>query len=180
MNRLAVMLAVTALAVAVLGSTPIGEAARGLVIPAKSVGPVQLKANAVTSAKVKNGSLLAVDFKQGQLPAGPAGPAGLAGPAGAAGAKGETGDRGEPATRLWMTVNENGSVARESGGESASRAATGQYFVTFERDVSQCAWLVTARVGHARVREQPSPRSLFVEVRDGGLVDSLFHIGAFC
>jgi hypothetical protein len=41
--------------------------------------------NAVTAAKVKNRSLLAVDFKAGQLPAGPAGPAGptgLTGPTG--------------------------------------------------------------------------------------------------
>jgi hypothetical protein len=178
--RLATALSATALAVSVLGSTPIGEAAREAVLPTKSVGTAQLKPDAVTTGKVKNGSLLAVDFKQGQMPVGPVGPAGPAGPAGE---KGDRGDRGEPATRLWMTVNDNGSVARESGGESASRAATGQYFVTFERDVSQCAWLVTARLGHARVREQPSPRSVFVEIREDhplGLSDSLFHIGAFC
>jgi hypothetical protein len=181
--RLATALSATALAVAVLGSTPIGEAARSLVLPPKSVGPAQLKPDAVTSGKVKNGSLLAVDFKQGQLPTGPAGPPGPAGQAGGKGDKGDRGERGEPATRLWMTINDNGSVARESGGEFASRAATGQYFVTFDRDVSQCAWLVTARVGYARVREQPSPRSVFVEIREDyplGLSDSLFHIGAFC
>jgi hypothetical protein len=36
----------------------------------------ELRANAVTSAKVKDGSLRAKDFTAGQLPAGPAGPAG--------------------------------------------------------------------------------------------------------
>ena len=48
-------------------------------LPRSSVGTAQLKANAVTSAKVKNGSLLAVDFRSGSLPAGPAGPQGPAG-----------------------------------------------------------------------------------------------------
>jgi hypothetical protein len=180
---LALVLAATALAVGVLGSTPIGEAARGLVVPAKSVGTAQLKTGAVTSAKVRNGSLLTADFRPGQLPAGPAGPQGSAGPAGPKGDRGDRGDKGdqgEPATRLWMTVNDNGTVARESGGASASRAATGQYFVTFDRDVSQCAWLATARLGSVRVREQPAPTTLAVEIRDNGLTDSLFHVGAFC
>jgi len=38
-----------------------------------SVGAKQLKRNAVTAAKVKDRSLLAKDFKAGQLPAGPQG-----------------------------------------------------------------------------------------------------------
>ena len=71
-----------------------------------SVGASQLKANAVNSSKVKNGTLLAKDFKAGQLPAGlqgatgatgAAGPAGPAGAAGAAGAKGDPGDPTAPA-----------------------------------------------------------------------------------
>ena len=42
-------------------------------LPKNSVGTKQLKKNAVVSAKVKNRSLLAVDFKAGQLPRGPKG-----------------------------------------------------------------------------------------------------------
>ena len=64
-----------------------------ITLPKNSVGSKQLKANAVTSPKVKNGSLLASDFKAGQLPAGkqgPPGPQGAQGPAGAAGASGAT------------------------------------------------------------------------------------------
>jgi hypothetical protein len=51
-------------------------------LPAKSVGTKQLKSNAVTGAKVKDGSLRAADFRPGQLPAGPAGPTGPAGASG--------------------------------------------------------------------------------------------------
>ena len=42
-------------------------------LPKNSVGTKQLRKNAVTGAKVKNASLLAKDFKAGQLPVG-AGP----------------------------------------------------------------------------------------------------------
>lgn len=66
-------------------------------LPRNSVGTAQLKRNAVTSVKVKPGSLLQSDFRQGQLPAGPQGPQGPRGPEGppgARGAEGATGARG--------------------------------------------------------------------------------------
>ena len=51
-------------------------------LPRNSVGTLQLKANAVNSAKVRNASLRAADFAPGQIPAGPAGPAGPPGSSG--------------------------------------------------------------------------------------------------
>lgn len=93
--------ALVALAVALAGT---GYAITAL--PANSVGTAQIKKAAVTSAKVRNGSLLAVDFKKGQLPRGPrgyegdvgatgaTGPTGPAGPEGPAGATGATGPAG--------------------------------------------------------------------------------------
>ena len=89
-------IATTALVVAVLGATPVGNAAGKLFLPSKSVGTAQLQNNAVNSAKVKNRSLLAIDFKKGQLPAGPQGAQGLQGPAGLKGDKGDKGDTGAP------------------------------------------------------------------------------------
>ena len=73
----ATVIALIALAVAVGGTS---YAATSL--PRNSVGTKQLKKSAVTSAKVKDASLLKRDFKAGQLPAGPAGSAGPTGPAG--------------------------------------------------------------------------------------------------
>ena len=90
--------AVTALAVAVLGATPLGHAASGLIIPKNSVGSAQLKTGAVTAAKIKNGTLTAAKFKAGQIPAGAQGPkgdAGAQGPAGAQGASGPQGPKGD-------------------------------------------------------------------------------------
>lgn len=54
-------------------------------LPRNSVGTAQVKKNAITTNHVRNGSLRAVDFARGQLPAGPQGaqgPAGAPGPAG--------------------------------------------------------------------------------------------------
>jgi hypothetical protein len=61
-------------------------------VPVNSVGTPQLKANAVVSSKVKDGSLLATDFKAGQLPAGPPGP------------QGDTGNSGPPGLSGYQIV----------------------------------------------------------------------------
>ena len=108
-------LTIAALVIAVLGWTPLGEAARQAVFPPNSVGPVQLKTNAVTSPKIRNGSvqgidiqkasltaahvkpasLLAASFRAGQLPAGPKGDKGEKGDKGDKGLKGDKGDKGD-------------------------------------------------------------------------------------
>ena len=56
-----------------------------------SVGTKQLKRNAVTGAKVKDGSLGAADFKAGELPRGERGPAGERGAIGERGLQGAPG-----------------------------------------------------------------------------------------
>jgi hypothetical protein len=74
--RIALALSIAALAVAVLGSTPLGTAAQELVIPRGAVGTEELASGAVTGAKVKDRSLGMRDFARGQVPRGPVGPAG--------------------------------------------------------------------------------------------------------
>jgi len=56
-----------------------GTSYAAMSIPQNSVGTTQLRSSAVTSAKVKDQSLLSKDFKAGQLPAGPKGATGPAG-----------------------------------------------------------------------------------------------------
>lgn len=65
-----------------------GGAYAAVKLPANSVGTRQIKPNAIRSADVRDSSLLAKDFRGGELPAGargaqgPAGARGLAGPQG--------------------------------------------------------------------------------------------------
>jgi hypothetical protein len=126
----ALVVSVIALSVA-LGGT--GYAA--IVLPANSVGKEQIKKNAVTAAKVKNRSLLAVDFKAGQLPAGPTG---ATGPKGEKGEKGEKGDPGTVDTSNFYSKGESdsrflGAAAKAAdadkldGLDSTQLADAGQY-----------------------------------------------------
>jgi hypothetical protein len=89
-------LAATALIVAVFGSAQISHAAGTLILPKRSVGTPQIKKNAITGAKVKDGTLAAADFMAGQLPAGPIGDTGPKGDTGLSGAQGPKGDKGDP------------------------------------------------------------------------------------
>lgn len=63
-------------------------------LPKNSVGSEQIKKDAVTGVKVKDGSLRAADFGVGQIPAGPEGRAGAQGPRGDLGPQGEQGVKG--------------------------------------------------------------------------------------
>jgi Collagen triple helix repeat (20 copies) len=84
----------TAIALVALVVALGGTSYAATVLPAGSVGTAQLKNGAVTSKKVKDGSLLARDFASGQLPGGARGPAGPTGAPGAAGATGTPGATG--------------------------------------------------------------------------------------
>src|SRR5438034_11121141 len=97
----ATVIALIALFVA-LGGT--GFAAAKLVLPRNSVGTLQ----------VRNGSLLKVDFKAGQLPRGARGPAGPAGLAGRAGPTGPAGPAG-PAGAAAAGAGDRGAALEPSG-----------------------------------------------------------------
>jgi Collagen triple helix repeat (20 copies) len=115
-----------------------------------SIGNKELRNGAVTSDKVKKGSLQARDFKAGQLPRGATGPQGPAGPqgpqgatggqglAGAQGAKGDAGPAGPQGSggpqgpagsaRAYGLVAPDGSLSR-SKNASVTRTDTGRYCV---------------------------------------------------
>ena len=93
-------------------------------LPRNSVGNAQLKANAVTSIKVKDRSLLAKDFKLGQLPAGAPGAAGARGPTGPAGTSGSAAIR-------WALVKADATIVAQSGGITMTSHSPGNYFMDF-------------------------------------------------
>ena len=61
-----------------------------------AVNTNKIKSNAINSSRVRNGSLRAVDFAPGQIPAGARGPQGAAGTPGATGPAGADGQDGAP------------------------------------------------------------------------------------
>jgi hypothetical protein len=154
-------------------------------LPKNSVSAAQIKKDAITSVKVKNHSLLAKDFKAGQLPSG------------ARGADGTPGAPGRDATKLWAVVTAAGALSRSSvPGISAVRsgaAGAGAYLVTFPQDVTQCAWIAVigspgsgTQDGDVEVEGvSGQPNQVFVgtssRVGDGsGTEDRGFHLAVFC
>jgi len=85
-----------------------GVSYAAIILPANSVGSKQIKRgavknsdlgkSAVTTGKVKDGSLLSIDFKPGQLMAGAPGAMGPQGPQGLKGDKGDSGTNGTNGT----------------------------------------------------------------------------------
>jgi hypothetical protein len=137
------VVAVIALLVALGGS---GYAAVALTLPANVVGTAQLKSNAVISSKVKDHSLLKVDFANGQVPAGPRGAPGAPGPPGTAGARGPTGPAGPTGTSAtkWALVGRDGQlVAGSSTSIVITQTGAGEYYVNFGTAVTGHAIAVT-------------------------------------
>ena len=109
-----------------------------------AVAAGKIRRDAITTAKVKDGTLLAQDFEAGALPAGPTGPAGpkgLAGADGARGPKGDTGAQGAPgesATKLFAAIRADGSLVHGKGVTASSSQGAGQFEVTFDRPLDGC------------------------------------------
>jgi len=171
-SKISIILAATALLVAVLGATPVGQAAGRLVLPKNSVGAVQLKKSAVTGLKVKNGSLLAADFKAGQLPSGPQGPKGDAGAQGAQGVQGIQGVSGT--ARAYGRIAGDGTLTRSKNVTGITHPYPGVYCIALEAgiDPSQTGLVATPDFLHDdTTNDSSSDSQTLVEwLSDAGLV----------
>lgn len=92
-------------------------------LPKNSVGPTQLRRNAVTSSKVKDGSLHRKDFATKDL-------ASLRGPTGATGAIGAQGAKGD-AGRSALTPLNSGETEHGVFGASGTAAGASAQFATW-------------------------------------------------
>jgi len=137
----AMVVAMLALLVALggtAGADPVGKVAA-------LIKGNKIAANAITTKHVKNRSLLAGDFKAGQLPRGAAGPQG---PGGAQGPQGPPGASGTSAAKYWAGVQSDASISRQSGGITVRLETNGNttnhYLVKLPTDVTQCAYNATS------------------------------------
>jgi hypothetical protein len=195
------VIAYAALFVALSG----GAVAASVALPRNSVGTAQLQANAVVSAKVKNGSLLVADFRPGQIPsgppgatgpAGPAGPAGPQGAAGTAGPAGPAGPAGAAATKLFAVVNPDSTARAAAGLVAIAHPSVGRYDVQFNQSVTGCAALASvdgngtivrgfASANHAAAPVTLADRTISVATYDAGasppaLANLGFAVAVFC
>jgi hypothetical protein len=96
-----------------------GGAYAAATLPKNSVGAQQIKSNAVTSSKVKNGSLLSTDFQAGQLPRGDKGDPGGQGSKGDTGAPGQDGQAGPTGPAGPGAVKLNAVMTNDNAGGGA-------------------------------------------------------------
>jgi hypothetical protein len=92
------------------------------------------------------------------------------------------------APQLWANVNASGTLARGSRVTGVTHLGPGQYEVTFNRNVSQCAYVATTRVVTNQALQvytasgHLSANGVFVEVKNqgGGLQDGPFNLVTTC
>jgi hypothetical protein len=108
------------------------------------------------------------------------------------GTRGEQGQQGDSATKLWAVVNDDATLERSRGVISAvhlpGQFNVGRYVVTFNQDVSQCAY--SATVGRNGVQGEASVSTtgtadqvgVMTYLYAGGIspADLPFHLAVFC
>jgi hypothetical protein len=203
-KRVSVVLAASAVLVAGLGASPVGEAAGDVVrvaLFAKNAG----KVNGIKAARTPTAGRLLPLGEGGRFPAavvppgprgpegppgptGPQGPAGPAGSAGPAGPQGEKGDPGEPPATLFAVVAADATLVRGRRVATVARLAPGSYEVTFAEGVAQCVHVATLVAEAARATGQigaapgatESAVRVETETSSGSNADRAFHLAVFC
>lgn len=142
------VIATLALFIALGGSAYAAAKLTGDDIKNRSLSAEDIKRGTLTGTEIKNQSLRAREFAPGVLLQGAKGEKGDKGEKGEKGDKGDTG--GVDTTILWAVVKGDASLARGKHATSSAKLTngvgvpfTGAYLVTFDRDVSQCAYSVT-------------------------------------
>jgi len=120
-----------------------------------AAGNALLPGNSVGTKQVINGSLQTNDLSKTARsalkgntglrgPAGPAGAQGAQGAQGAAGAQGVQGAPGQSATKLFVALDADGTLTKNSGATLATKAGTGVYRISFNTDITNCVYLASA------------------------------------
>jgi hypothetical protein len=141
-----------------------------------------IAANAVTSAKVADASLVAGDFKAGQLPAGPKGDTGPPGPQGNTGPQGPKGDNGAPGlpgSAIVARIRSTSALTPTTAGEYEQVPLTGNTW-TQAGDEMNVAWLKTELTNDECVGGLGSPvgTSVVLNVKVDGTVVAPFVTGS--
>ncbi len=169
-----------------------GAAYAAIHLPKNSVGPKQLRKHSITPQKLAKATRQ--QFAGAPGPQGPKGAKGDRGATGKQGATGKTGaqgpkgDAGAPATALWAVVSSEGKLVHKSQAAVSSKPlGAGIYEVTFDRNVSGCAFTATVTNVASAILAEPRenvPNAAYVIVSslDGTheAVNRQFNLAVFC
>ena len=168
-----------------------------------AAGNALLPGNSVGTKQVINGSLQTNDLSKTARSAlkgntglrGPAGPAGAQGAQGAQGATGATGAQGvqgvpgQSATKLFVALDADGTLTKNSGATLATKAGTGVYRISFNTDITNCVYLGSAGQDAGGVSgdynlftSRTSTNTVNVVILDGSdnALDLPFNLAVFC
>jgi hypothetical protein len=165
-----------------------------------AAGNALLPGNSVGTKQVINGSLQTNDLSKTARTAlkgnrGPAGAQGAQGAQGATGATGATGAQGvqgmpgQSATKLFVALDGDGTLTKNSGATLATKAGTGVYRIAFNTDITNCVYLATAGQDDGGVSgdyniftSRTNTSTVNVAIFDGTntLIDLPFNLAVFC
>jgi len=165
-----------------------------------AAGNALLPGNSVGTKQVINGSLQTNDLSKTARsalkgntgmrgPAGPAGAQGTQGAQGATGAQGVQGAPGQSATKLFVALDADGTLTKNSGATLATKAGTGVYRISFNTDITNCVYLATAGQDAGGVSgdyniftSRTSTTTVNVVIVDGSnnALDLPFYLAVFC
>ena len=156
-----------------------------------AAGNALLPGNSVGTKQVINGSLQTNDLSKTARTA-LKGSRGLRGPAGAQGATGAQGVQGAPgqsATKLFVALDADGTLTKNSGATLATKAGTGVYRISFNTDITNCVYLGSAGQDAGGVsgdynlftsRTNTSTVNVAIFDETNTLVDLPFNLAVFC
>ena len=162
-----------------------------------AAGNALLPGNSVGTKQVINGSLQTNDLsktartalKGNRGPTGPTGAQGATGTTGATGAQGVQGAPGQSATKLFVALDADGTLTKNSGATLATKAGTGVYRISFNTDITNCVYLATAGQDAGGVSgdyniftSRTSTTTVNVVIFDGSnnALDLPFYLAVFC
>ncbi len=162
-----------------------------------AAGNALLPGNSVGTKQVINGSLQTNDLsktartalKGNRGPTGPTGAQGATGTTGATGAQGVQGAPGQSATKLFVALDADGTLTKNSGATLATKAGTGVYRISFNTDITNCVYLGSAGQDAGGVsgdynlftsRTNTSTVNVAIFDETNTLVDLPFNLAVFC
>ena len=153
-----------------------GVSYAAVALPKNSVGAKQIKTNAVTGAKVKNGTLVRGDFKKGQVADGARG---AQGPQGLRGLQGVTGSRGPSGVSGAHVVEGPSTMIAAVGGFASATVTCPAGERVLSGNYTQADGIPSILVYRTRINDAGTTFTADGK-NDSGAPDRVFSVYALC